>query len=341
MPARSPSVFFVVGGALAGLLLALGGCNAGGSAGGTQAEVTRRVQRGVTPGQRSLVFDHYSGDVTLRDTAAREADLTFVKHARAASREAARKLLSRIRIEERGGSGEFAYKITSGAAARTSVDVQGRVSRKTRLRLYLRDGDLALSGLRGPLDATNENGNVRIGGAAQSVRAETRNGAVEVGMRRVPPEGEVRLKTQNGDLRLTLPASASADVAARTDAGDIDVGRDLNFSDRERDAGGAGGRFEGELGEGGARVRLRTANGDITLRRGTVRRLPGLGRPSPPRDTTQRDTTQRDTARRDSLPTPPMLRRPDAQQDDDAGAAGADTGDTAAPMLPGRDTTQQ
>lgn len=322
--------------AAAGLLLAVGGCNTGGSGGGTQAEVTRRLQRGVTPGARPLVFDHYNGNITLRDTAVREADLTFVKHARAASRDAARKLLSRIRVEERGGSGEFAYKITSGAVARTSVDVQGRVPQGTRLRLYLRNGDMALSGLRGPLDATNENGNVRIGGAAQSVRAETRNGAVEVGMRRVPPDGEVRLETQNGDLRLTLPASASADVEARTDAGEIDVGSGLSFADRERDAGGAGARFEGELGDGNAQVRLRTANGDITLRRGTVRRLPGLAPPPAFRDTTQRDTIQRDTIQRDTARgtgsfqgPPPML------EDRDADTTGSSA---SMPMLPGRDT---
>jgi hypothetical protein len=378
MATRFPSVFFAAGGALASLLLALGGCNTESSVGGTQAEVTRRVQRGVTPGQRPLVFDHYDGDLTLRDTAGREADLTFVKHARAADSNAARKLLSRIRIQERGGGGEFAYKVTSGAATRTSVDVQGYVPRSTRLRLHLRNGEIALSGLRGALDATNENGDIRIGGAARTVQAETRNGAVEVGMRRVPAEAEVRLETQNGDVRLTLPDSASAEVEARTDAGAIDVGQGLSFAEREREAGGAGARFEGELGDGAAQVRLRTANGDIALRRGMVRRLPSLAG----RDTTRRDTTRRDTMGRDSLlappasggaardtgeappesllqqqdrsrqqlrqepvpydaAPPPLLRRPSsgAQQRGNAGAA--DTGDTAAPMQPGRDTTRQ
>ncbi|PSQ81809.1 MAG: hypothetical protein BRD46_01225 [Bacteroidetes bacterium QS_8_68_15] len=298
---------------------AVTGCNrlGGGGAeegGGSQVEVTRRVQRGVTPGQRTLVFDSYRGDVTLRDTTGPEAELTFRKHAQAGSRSEARRLLSGIRIEERGGGEEFAYQLTSSAPSRTKVRVRGTAPRDTRLRVHLRNSDAALSGLRGPLDVNDENGDIRIGGAARAVRAETRNGSVEAGLLHLPSEAEVRLRTANGDLRLTLPDSASADVEARTEAGDIDTGQ-LNFSERDLESSGAGARFEGTLGDGAAPVRLRTKNGDIALRRGTVRRLPDVGG-SAAGDTTraaQRDTTARDSAGRPG-PLPSGTNRPSQQQ---------------------------
>jgi hypothetical protein len=283
------------------------GCNLdSGSGSDAQVEVTRQVQRGVTPEERTLAFDSYSGGVTLQDTTASQAELTFVKRARAGSKKEARRLLSRIRIEGRGDDQEFAYELTSGAPGRTSVDVRGHAPQNVRLRLHMQNGDALLSGLRGPLDVKNENGDIRIGGAARAVRAETRNGSIEGGLRRLPSGAEVRLRTANGDLQLTLPASASADIEARTEAGDIDPGA-LTFSDRDLESSGAGARFEGTLGEGAAPVRLRTENGDITLRRGTVRRLPGVEGDTTARDTTRRDTLSSDTTRRDTagLPGPP------------------------------------
>lgn len=321
MPTRFVLALFATV-AAGGLLLA--GCNLGSSGSGEGVEVTQRVKRGVTPGQRTFVIDSYNGDVTLQDTSSQEADLTFIKHARAGSREQARQLLDQIRIEERGGEGEFAYKLASGAAGRTSVDVQGRLPQSTQLRLHLQRGDVALSGLRGPLDVNNENGDIRIGGVARATRAETRNGSIEVGMRRVPSEAEVRLRTANGDLQLTLPASASVDVEARTEAGEIDTGN-FNFEEQELNRNGAGARFEAEQGGGEAAVRLRTENGDITVRRGTVRRLPSVEA-----DTTQaapRDTTRRDTTGIDSLFAPPVRQghrtpSPDTTAPDTAGLLG-------------------
>jgi predicted small secreted protein len=330
MSARFAPVFFVVA---AGCLF-WAGCNTGGSGGGNLVEVTERVQRGVTPGRRTIAFDSYDGDVTLQDTSGREASFTFVKRARAESREAARKLLDDIRIKERGGENEFTYQTTSSVSGRTSVDVEGSVPQGTRLRLRLRNGDVALSGLDGPLDVNDENGDIRIGGAAQETRAETRNGSIEVGMRRVPPEGEVRLRTANGDLELTLPGTTSADVEARTEAGEIDVGS-LQFADRDLDRSGAGARFDGDLGDGASEVRLRTENGDITLREGTVRRLPDAAGASTGRDTTGRDSTGRDTTGLDSLYGPPAT--PGAPRD----SARRGTTGLLGPPLPGQARPQQ
>lgn len=312
--------------AAAGLLLA-SGCTTDGAS-GDLVEVTRRIERGVTPGQRTLVFDSYNGDITLEGTTSREANLTFVKHARAESREEARALLDDIRIQERGGEKEFSYQLASNTSGQTSVDVRGSVPAGTRLRVHLQNGEVALSGLEGPLEVNNENGRVRIGGSGTATRAETSNGAVELGMHRLPPEAEVRLRSANGDLELTLPGTASADVQARTNAGEITLGG-LNFTARELNQEGAGARFEGELGAGDAEVRLRTENGNITLRQGTVRRLPGMEAPpdtsgaardslsAPPADTGSRDAANQEgalpppgDAPGDASDPPALLKRP-------------------------------
>lgn len=268
-----------------------------------RSQVQETVRRGVVPGERRLVIDGFNGQIRLDGTQEQTASLRFIKSARGEDDGAARERLQEITIEESGAEEEYVYRTTSDAPERTSVDVRGEVPQRTRLRVGLQSGTVALSGIDGPLDVNHSNGTVRVAGASENVNVETNNGAVEVGMRRVPPEAQVRLQTNNGDITLTLPAGTSARVEARTESGQISV-EGLNFDSRQLEPEGAGARFTGRLGDGNAEITLRTQNGSITLREGTSRTL------APEGSLGRNGTARSDTAR-----------RPDAALPDTAGLA--------------------
>ena len=271
--------------ALLPALLALAACDRGDNIGQTEdgrlvlgnAEAEEAVQRGVWLGERTLVFEGFSGAIELTGTSSEEARLTFTKHARGGDQEEAREVLRDIAIEERGDGATYRYTISSDQPEVSSVDVRGSVPEGTNLRIQMEDGTVALSAIEGPIRISGQSlESVRIGGAARSVDVETRNGTIELGMERLPDTSQVRLRTTNGDLLLALPAAAAADVEVQTAAGEIEVDG-LQFEDRDLQPEGAGSRFRGQLGQSGADVRLQTENGTVLLREGAVPTLAALG----------------------------------------------------------------
>ncbi|WP_456428410.1 DUF4097 family beta strand repeat-containing protein [Rhodocaloribacter sp.] len=263
------------------LFLGLAACGKGTGVGETEegslvlgtSEATETVTRAVAPGDRTLVIDGFAGNVALTGSDDDVARLTFTKHARGDGEKAARRALGRIRIEESGDEATYRYGLRADAPRVSRVDVTGTVPRGTTLRILLKNGNVTLTGLEGPVSVNGENGNVRIAGAGAAVEVETRNGSIAVGMARLAPDAVVRLATVNGDLTLALPPDASARVEARTNAGEIRA-EGLVFADRSLDPVGAGGRFHGRLGSGGAVVELKTENGNVTMREGVLDAAP-------------------------------------------------------------------
>ena len=253
-------------------------------------EETARVERGVLPAGRTLVLDGFRGTIRLEGSDDDVARLVFVKTARGKDANDATRALEAITLEESGDDASFGYTLRSKNPDLSAVRIEGTVPRQTPLRLRMASGRVALSGLDGPIDVALQGGDVEIGGAGESVQVETRNGSVEAGFYRLADGSTIRLQTTNGNLGLTLPAGVAASVEAQTSAGTI-VTEGLDFADRRLSPDGAGARFSGRLGREGSAVRLRTENGAITLREGTVQRLDALA--ETPSDTTSAlpDTT--------------------------------------------------
>jgi VWFA-related protein len=99
---------------------------------------------------------------------------------------------------------------------------------------------------------------VRVPARARVV-VVTAGGAVEV--RGIPARLEVQ--TVAGDVRVSLPASADADIMARTLYGTIEVAAGIGASAPRA----AGGRFSARLGAGSRLVRLSTVRGHVALER--------------------------------------------------------------------------
>lgn len=270
-----------------------------------QSEVVERVSRGVAPGDRLLVLDGFDGTVRLDGTEEEDADLVFEKRARGEDDADARDVLDRIELEEQGDADRYEYTMTSDWPERSRVDVHGTVPRSTRLRTDFESGAVALSGIEGPIEVQHENGNVQVAGAAASVRVEIRNGNIEVGMQRVPQGAEIALTTSNGNLTLAMPDTASTQITAQTQAGDIST-QEFDFESRRLEPRGAGARFEAQIGAGNATVDLRTENGSIMLRGdGVDAPIPADRMPVEPADTATdapMDTVRPDTVPSDTVP---------------------------------------
>lgn len=237
-----------------------------------EIEQTALAERGVLLAGRTLVLDGFRGTIALEGTDDAVARFVFTMTARGRTAETAAEALDGITLEESGDGEVYRYVMRSEDPNLSQVRINGAVPRGAAVRLRLASGNVELSGVEGALDIRLDDGGIRVAGAADAVEAQTRNGAVEVGMLRVPASGALRVQTTNGSITLTVPGTSAAAVEAQTSAGTITT-TDLDFADRRLDPEGAGARFRGRLGTGGAAITLRTENGTIALREGTVRSL--------------------------------------------------------------------
>lgn len=238
-----------------------------------ETEQTDTLRRTATLGARTLVLDGFSGRIWLEGVAdTPTAELAFIRRVRGSSQEAAERL-AKISLEEAGDDEVYQYVLRGEGRGTTSVDIVGTVPRGTPVRIRLESGTVALSALAGPLGVEVENGAVTIAGAEHDVDVQASNGNLDVALVGVPPESDVRLRTANGAVRLTLPGQVGARVEARTGAGTINADG-LSFTRRSLEPRGAGATFEGVLGRGGSTLTLRTENGSVYLGEGIVYTLP-------------------------------------------------------------------
>jgi len=118
--------------------------------------------------------------------------------------------------------------------------------------------------IEGPVSETHVstvNGRVKAHRLAGKAQLSTVNGSLEVVMDQVIEGREVTMDTVNGLLSLTLPEKANADLSAHTVNGSIHTDFKLtvhkNFP--------ISSSLDGQLGTGGAHLRLNTVNGSITV----------------------------------------------------------------------------
>ncbi len=152
-----------------------------------------------------------------------------------------------------GGSGRVDYLVKVPRSARVSVEnVNGRVE---------------IRGVTAEVEASTVNGSVEVLDAAGSVEASAVNGSVEASLSQVDPDGESRLKTTNGSVRLTLPRDANAEIEATTVNGGVGCDFELEGGRKTRR------KLEGRIGTGGARFDLRAVNGSVNIDRGRTARV--------------------------------------------------------------------
>jgi DUF4097 and DUF4098 domain-containing protein YvlB len=128
------------------------------------------------------------------------------------------------------------------------------------------NGSVDIEGLQGDVQASLVNGTVTAAGLSGDVKLSTVNGRVEANLVGLESSKSVSLNSVNGSIVLTIPGNASADVKANTVHGPITN----DFGWTVEDGQYVGHNMSGQIGSGGARVRLNNVNGSITVKRGAV-----------------------------------------------------------------------
>ena len=147
------------------------------------------------------------------------------------------------------------------------VDYLVKVPRTARVEIENVNGRVEVRGVSAAVEAKTVNGSVEVQDATGAVEATAVNGSVEASLTRLDPEGESKLRTTNGSVRLTLPRDANADIEASTVNGGVGCDFELENGRKSRR------RIEGRIGTGGARFDLAAVNGSVNIDRGLSGRL--------------------------------------------------------------------
>jgi hypothetical protein len=124
------------------------------------------------------------------------------------------------------------------------------------------NGGIAVSGLSSDVEVSTVNGGIEVASAG-TVEASTVNGSITASTGAASWNGTLDFQTVNGSIRLTLPASAAAEVSAQTLNGGFSSDFPLTV-----EAGEWGPkRVSGSIGSGGGRLNLETVNGEIEIRK--------------------------------------------------------------------------
>ena len=136
------------------------------------------------------------------------------------------------------------------------------VPRTARLdEIKLINGPLDIHGVAAEVRASCINGRMIADGLQGRVKLESINGRMEARFDRLV-NSPVELSSVNGSLDLVLPSDAKAELEASTVSGSIDD----DFGLHVRHHRFVGHDLRGELGGGGAHIRLSNVNGRIEIR---------------------------------------------------------------------------
>jgi hypothetical protein len=142
-----------------------------------------------------------------------------------------------------------------------SVDFEVQVPAGVRFVGRTVNGGISARGIEAEAEAHTVNGGIDVE-AAVLTSAETVNGGISARIGRTGRTDDLRLKTVNGGIEVTLPADAGADVEASTVNGDIETDFPLTVEGKLNRR-----RIRGSIGGGGPRLELETVNGDIELKK--------------------------------------------------------------------------
>jgi hypothetical protein len=168
--------------------------------------------------------------------------------------------------------------ISGGGGSSRNVDVEIQVPSRTNLNLRVHQGgDIVVDDIEGEIEAQNHHGSVIANNIAGSVVANTHHGKVTASLRQVTANKPMAFTSFHGNIDLTLPAAAKANMKLRSDRGEIYSDFDIQIGRLTQPAPTKqGDRFRieldrnltGTINGGGAEFDLRSYHGNLYIRRG-------------------------------------------------------------------------
>lgn len=142
---------------------------------------------------------------------------------------------------------------------RASINFNLEVPRGVNFNAKTTNGNVVGHNLQSVVEASTTNGNVDVS-TGEWAAASTTNGGIHVSMGSAKWSGELKVRTTNGSVEVTMPASAEFSVNAATTNGgvhtDFPITVQGSFSSKE---------LSGTVGGGGRELRVATTNGSIRL----------------------------------------------------------------------------
>ncbi len=145
----------------------------------------------------------------------------------------------------------------------TAVDYTITVPRKVRLEsIELVNGALTIDGAEGSVKASSINGRLVARNLSGDTRLSTVNGSLEATFAQLSEASPITLNSVNGHLNVVIPSDSNTVIRATTVHGSItnDFGLDVLRGEY------VGHELYGQLGSGGAKIKLGNVNGGISLK---------------------------------------------------------------------------
>lgn len=145
-----------------------------------------------------------------------------------------------------------------------TVEYTLTVPRNARLNsIELVNGDLDIEGIAGEINASSVNGHVTARDLKGEAKLATINGELEATFEQLDESKPVSLGSVNGSVVLIIPSDSNVIIKAGTVSGAIT--NDFGLPVRRGDY--VGRELYGQIGRGGARIKLGNVNGGIKIRR--------------------------------------------------------------------------
>lgn len=211
-------------------------------------------------------LDNINGDVHISTWDRNEVKVDAVKYAGTKER------LDEAKIEVNSGKDYVSistrypdHEHTFNWGSRNNpagVEYTLTVPRTARLdEIKLINGSLDIAGVTGEVHASCVNGKLMARNLSGRAELSTVNGHLDAAFAELPASS-IELTSVNGSLNVTIPSDAKAELEANTVNGGIenDFGLHVNHPHY-----GPGHSLRGELGSGGARIKLENVNGHIEI----------------------------------------------------------------------------
>lgn len=143
-----------------------------------------------------------------------------------------------------------------------TVEYTLTVPRKAILEsIEMVNGSIDIDGVEGSVKATSINGRVNARGLVNEARLSTINGPLVARFTQLDETKPISLGSVNGNVTLVIPSNANASIRAGTVHGGIssDFGLKIKHGDY------VGHSMDGQIGNGGPRIKLANVNGGIKI----------------------------------------------------------------------------
>ncbi|MCE7064683.1 DUF4097 family beta strand repeat-containing protein [Dyadobacter sp. CY326] len=171
-----------------------------------------------------------------------------------------------------------AVKVTS-KMINTPITLNIKVPQKFALNVStVNNGDIVIDNVTGELEIQNVNGDITLNNIAGSAVANTINGLLKANFKTINTSSPMAFSTLNGNVDITIPATAKFDVKLKSDRGEIysDFDVDVDKSAPQATRSAKDGMYKvsiddwvkGKINGGGSEIMMKNMNGNIYVRKG-------------------------------------------------------------------------